>query len=139
MEAAAQPCSQRPRLFLSVLSALTSWFDSFWLKLSAVAPAMAPMLTAGKRGKQLLAVSVSFIKDAKVFPELHPCPFTSDWLELELAATMGRLRNWGMGLLCLASPNHRSGGCVSKGERTWILVDGRLCLPHGVWLEDTCW
>lgn len=109
MEAAAQPRSQRPSFFLSVLSALTGWFDSFWLKLSAVAPGMAPRFTAGERGKQLLAVSVSFIKDAKVFPELHPCLFTSEWLARELAATIGRLRNGGMGLLCLASTNHHSG------------------------------
>ena len=62
VEAAVQPCSQRHNLLLLILSALPSWCDSSWLKLSAVAPGMTSMSMAGKRERALLAVSISSVE-----------------------------------------------------------------------------
>lgn len=84
---------------LSILAALTGWFDSLLLKLSAVPPGVTSHSRQGGRGKQLLAVSVSSIKNTNAFSGLNPCSFMPEWLKVELTATHREAQKLGNGII----------------------------------------
>lgn len=53
-------------------------------------------------------MSISSIKNTKTFPEPQPHLFTSDWLELELAAVHREVQKQGIGIALLAKTNYNS-------------------------------